>query len=100
LTTYRIVVDHRAELDVEDVLAWYEQERPGLGSRFLAEIRAAYARILDGPFKYQVLRSGVRHALLRVFPYSLFFVVDGDVIRVFAVLHARRSPSEWQRRID
>ena len=32
---------------------WYESEQPGLGLEFLDEVRAAFTRILEGPFKYQ-----------------------------------------------
>ena len=66
---------------------------------FLNEVRAAYARILDGPFKYQELRSGIRRALTRRFPYGIYFAVEGDLIVVIAVLDTARDPAEWQFRI-
>lgn len=56
-------------------------------------------RILDHPSGYQDLRSGVRRALTRRFPYSIYFSVEADVIVVLAVLHSARDPEEWQRRI-
>jgi plasmid stabilization system protein ParE len=49
-------------------------------------------------FGYQDLRLGIRRALLRRFPYAVYFAVDGDVVVVIAVLHASRDPAEWQRR--
>jgi plasmid stabilization system protein ParE len=72
-----------------ELFYWYEAEEPGLGIEFLDELRAAYDRIAEGPFKYQELRSGVRRALTRRFPYSIYFSVEGDVIVVLAVLHVR-----------
>ena len=53
----------------------------------------------DGPLKYSVLRSGVRRALARRFPYAIYFSVEDDVIVVLAVLHTARNPAEWQRRV-
>lgn len=99
MTEYRLVSEPRADLDIEAAFQWYEKEQPGLGSEFLDELRAAYDRIVEGPLKYQHLRSGVRRALLRRFPYAVYFAVEQTVIVVLAVLHASRDPAEWQRRI-
>lgn len=98
MSEYRLVSEPKADVDIEAAFEWYEKEQPGLGGEFLDELRATYHRIVDGPFKYQHLRSGIRRALLRRFPYAVYFAVEGTVIVVLAVLHARRDPEEWQRR--
>lgn len=98
VTEYRLISEPRADLDVEAAFDWYENERPGLGLEFLDELRAAYKRIAAGPLKYQDLRSGIRRALLKRFPYAVYFVVEDDVVVVLAVLRASRHPAEWQRR--
>jgi plasmid stabilization system protein ParE len=98
LTLYRIVSDARVDRDIGAVYAWYENEREGLGAELLAELRATYTRIVDGPLRYQVLRSDIRRAMLRRFPYAVYFAVEADSIIVVAVLHASRNPSAWQRR--
>ena len=51
-----------------------------------------------GPLDYQDLRAGIRRALLRRFPYAIYFAVENDTVLVVAVLHASRDPAEWQRR--
>jgi plasmid stabilization system protein ParE len=68
VTQFRLVAEPQADLDIESAFEWYENEKPGLGIEFLDELRRAYVRILDGPLKYQHLRSGIRRALLRRFP--------------------------------
>lgn len=98
MSEYRLVSEPKADLDIEAAFEWYEKEQPGLGGEFLDELRTTYHRIVDGPFKYQHLRSGIRRALLRRFPYAVYFAVEGTVIVVLAVLHASRDPAEWQRR--
>lgn len=95
---YRLVSEPRADLDVEATFEWYENEHPGLGLEFLAELRATYDRIGSNPLLYQVLRSGVRRALTRRFPYAVYFALEGDLAVVLAVLHASREPAQWQRR--
>ena len=98
MTRYALLTDPRADLDVEATARWYERQRPGLGLEFLGELRAAYTRIITGPLGYQSIGLGTRRALLRRFPYAVYFVVGDDVVTVVAVLHASRDPAEWQRR--
>ena len=98
MTEYRLLSEPGANHDIEVAFEWYENERRGLGAEFLDELRAAYDRIVEGPLKYQELRSGIQRALVRRFPYLVYFAIEGDVIVVVAVLHAGRDPAEWQRR--
>lgn len=96
---YAIEAAPAVEADVEAAFDWYEGEEPGLGFEFLEELRAAYDRILDHPFGYQDLRSGIRRTLTRRFPYAAYFSVEGEIIVIVAVLSTARDPAEWQRRI-
>ena len=99
MNQYRLEATPTVELEVEAAFEWYEGEEPGLGFEFVEELLAAYQRILDQPFGYQDLRSGIRRALTRRFPYAAFFSVEGETIVILAVLHTARDPEEWQRRI-
>jgi plasmid stabilization system protein ParE len=100
VTEYRIEAGPSVEADVEASFDWYEDEQIGLGFEFLDQLRAAYLRILDGPFKYVELRSGIRRALTKRFPYAIYFSIEGSIVVVLAVLHTARDPAEWQRRFE
>jgi plasmid stabilization system protein ParE len=96
---YRLEATPAVELDIEAAFEWYEREEAGLGFQFLDEVRAEYVRVVNHPLGYQDLRSGIRRALTRRFPYCIYFSVEADAIVVLAVLHSARDPEEWQRRI-
>jgi toxin ParE1/3/4 len=96
---YVIEAEPAVEVDIEAACDWFEGEEPGLGFEFLEELRAAYQRILDHPLGYQDLRSGIRRALTRRFPYAIYFSIEGKTIVILAVLSTARDPAEWQRRI-
>jgi toxin ParE1/3/4 len=98
VTEYRLVADSLADLDVAATFNWYENELAGLGREFVEELRATYDRVAAGPLRYEHLRSGIRRALVRRFPYAVYFAVEGEVIIVLAVLHVGRDPAEWQQR--
>ena len=100
MSRYRLLSDAAADADIEAAFEWYESEQPELGFEFLNEVRATYNRILDGPFKYQELRSGIRRALTRRFPYGVYFSVEDDhIVVIIAVLDTARDPAEWQFRV-
>lgn len=76
MKSYRLVSDVATDADIKAAFEWYESEQPGLGWEFLGEVRATYEYILDGPFKYQELQSGIRRALTRRFPYAIYYSVE------------------------
>ena len=65
MTEYRLVAEPKLDPDVEAAFDWHESQQSQLGLRFLTELRATYGRLLQGPFKYQELQSGIRRALPR-----------------------------------
>ena len=78
---------------------WYESERQGLGREFRAKIDAAVERMCANPEQFPVVFKNVRRALVRRFPYILFFVIEGDTLIVLACFHAKRNPRRWQERV-
>jgi toxin ParE1/3/4 len=74
----------------------YEDEAPGLGSRFLEEVEAALAFLSEFPEAAQEVDEGVRRLVLPRFPYSLLYRPLGEGrIRLLAVSHQSRRPEHW-----
>jgi plasmid stabilization system protein ParE len=93
-----LIVRREAERDIKKAFDWYEEQRSGLGGEFLGQIEAVFERIEDNPELYESVFKSVRRALVRRFPYSVYFLlVNGDPV-VIAVLHQRRSPVRWRGR--
>jgi plasmid stabilization system protein ParE len=94
------VVDVRpeAELDAFEAASWYAGEREGLGTEFLGELRATFARIEDGPERFPLVFQGFRRAILHRFPFGVFFIVEAETAIVLAITHLHRDPRVWQRR--
>jgi toxin ParE1/3/4 len=91
------LTDPAAE-DVIHASVTYELERPGLGFLFDEEVNAAIERIAQRPLQYPEISPAVRRALLRVFPYSVYFTIVDERVRDFAVLHQHRQPESWKGR--
>lgn len=95
---WRLDVSTEAELEIFEAALRYERERAGLGFRFEAQVNTVFARLLENPFQVPVIEQDVRRALVRDFPYGVFFTTEADLITVLAVLHLRRHPDTWKRR--
>ncbi len=54
-------------------------------------------RLEQAPLLYAEVIPKIRRTLLPRFPYGLFYVVQGDLVHVLAVLHNSRNPSRWPK---
>ena len=87
-----------AESDIADAVAWYDRQADGLGAEFIRALDASFASILRAPESYPVVHGEIRRALLRRFPYAVFYLLRDDAVIVIACLHGRRHPRRWQGR--
>lgn len=93
-----LVVRPEAEAELAEAFRWYEERVRGLGTEFLLAVDAAFHSILRNPQQYPQVYRTARRALLRRFPYAVFFVTEATRITVIAVFHAKRNPKRWQQR--
>jgi plasmid stabilization system protein ParE len=93
-----VLVRPAAAADLQDALDWYEKQSPGLGSAFREAIRDKLRDIADNPMRYQVVHRDTRRALLRRFPYALYYRVYPGIVVVVACMHGRRNPRRWKAR--
>ena len=84
-----------AEADFDSACRWYERIDQDLVSRFELETLATISRIKTFPYQFPVIRGITRRALLKRFPYSIFFDLNRDGPFVIAVVHQRRSETIW-----
>lgn len=96
--TYEVIVRPEAEREIQEAFDWYEERNEGLGLEFLRAADACLSTVQRNPAACPIVHEQVRRALLRKFPYALFYVVQEDTIVVLACFHAKRSPADWQRR--
>lgn len=94
-----VIVHPFAEADVREAAFRYENTRQGLGAEFALELDALYERIAQSPQQFPEIGDGARRALLRRFPYAIYFVTAKHATVVLAVLHQHRKPEAWRDRL-
>src|SRR6266849_3105118 len=95
-----IIFDPEARLEFEQGVAWYNDQRRGLGDRFEAEVNAVFRRILENPGRFRLVGRTTHQARVKTFEkYSVYFHVEPGFIGAVSVFHASRDPAELRRRI-
>ena len=92
---YELLLRGRAKADIRRAAKWYERQRKGLGRDFVAEVDAALGLIEANPEQYEVVHREIRHAVLRRFPYGVFYRIRSTKISVVAVMHLKRDDIPW-----
>ena len=68
-----VVTRPAAASEIETAYRWYEKEREGLGSEFLDAVEKIVKVIAENPERFPAIRNDIRRAVLRRFPYSIFY---------------------------
>ena len=96
--TLEILVSREAQADIAEAIAGFRDISPALAARFGVELERVYSNIVDYPQMYAAVYKKFRRALLRKFPYSVFYVVQESSILIIGVIHQSRDESTWKRR--
>ena len=94
----KLVVAPEAELDIAEAYVWYERRRIGLGEEFLEPVDACVGRYRQ-PEMYSLAHDVYRRALIRRFPYAVFYEFAESTVTVYSVFHTSRDQEKWRRRL-
>jgi len=97
--TYSLQILSEAADDIKEITLWYKDLSPELGRRFITELYKGFDRIVANPNAWFNIASRVKRHTLSHFPYFIIFQLHNDLIIVYAVIHARRNPKRWKKRI-
>lgn len=86
------VLKPEAAAEAEEAYFWYEGRNPGLGMDFLLSLDACLSRIQRHPQSATPVFGTMRRALLKRFPYGVFYLHDDPQVTVYSVFHASRDP--------
>jgi len=96
--TYIVRFRPEAEEDTENAARWYEEQKEGLGHRFLDQILETIQVITDQPALFPIVHRRIHRALIHKFPFGIYYRIEKDTIVVVAVMHGHRNPRQWQSR--
>ncbi len=91
----KVIFSELVKLELDDAVAYYELEHPGLGINFKSEVRKNIDRIVKFPFAASVEKGEIRKSLLYKFPYKIVYSIESDHIFIIALAHQHRKPDYW-----
>jgi plasmid stabilization system protein ParE len=94
-----LVIAPEAAADMDQAYAWYEAQRAGRGEDFLGRVDACIQAILRSPEMHALFHGNARRALVRKFPYAVFYEYTNHTVTVYCVFHTSQDPEKWRRRL-
>ncbi len=92
--------DPDAQAEYLEAIQYYEQQFSGLGAQFIADVEQSIGRMLAFPETWGRLTFNTRRTILEVFPYGIIYYFDGTEIYILAVMHLKRKPGYWMKRLQ
>jgi plasmid stabilization system protein ParE len=93
--------DPAAARDYNDARDYYYDQRPDLAVAFEADFHRAVDLIRAHPEGSPVVtEEGARKRLLRRFPYNVYYTIESEQIRIWAVAHEKQRPYYWHERLQ
>ena len=105
--TFRVELSEQAQRDVSAIYDWLRSQQAGdAGERWFRALRTAIGSLADVPVRCPLAAENrdasveLRQLLYgrRPHTYRILFAIEGDVVQVLHVRHARRRPAKIQPR--
>ncbi len=93
-----LIIAPEAQQDVDEAFNWYEDHRSGLGEEFLNCVDACIHFICRTPKLSPKIHMEFRRALVRRFPYAIFYEYVGGKVFVYSIFHTSQNPQKWRHR--
>ena len=88
-----------ALVEIDESYRWYENQRQGLGEELILFLEETIEKITRNPDFYPLVHKNVRRAIVRRFPYGIYYIIEKSKLVVIAVFHGSRNPKSWKNRV-
>lgn len=87
-----------AEYDIENGIYFYETQSKGLGRYFLDTILADIDSLLIYAGIHIKIR-GYYRLLSKRFPFAIYYKIENEIVKVYAILDCRQNPTWLEIRL-
>ena len=87
-----------AEAEIREAFLWYFERSPIAADAIRTEALEAIDLLETDALMWPEDEDQIRRYILRHFPYTVFYEIDGKTVTVLAVAHQRRKPRYWRER--
>jgi len=95
----RIEILESAREDLDLGRSFYEQQKTGLGDYFLDSLFSDIESLTLFAGVHPVHFERYHRLLSRRFPFAVYYQVEGDIVRIHAILDCRQNPDTGAQRL-
>ena len=95
---YALVFRPKVRDELDEAYRWYERQQQGLGDEFLDCIDLMLNQICSMPESYVIVYRDIRRAVIKRFPYAVYYRIVSSRVIVIAIFHSSRNPKSLQMR--
>ena len=89
-----------ARVEARSAASWYRERSREAARGFTAAVAEGLQSIRERPEAWPTWqRADIRRRVLPRYPYSIFYVIEGDMIVIVAVAHHKQRPGYWLPRV-
>ena len=88
-----------ARIEFKEAVDYYERQQAGLGDELIDEVFTAIERATHDPTSYESFDPGIYRIPVQKFDYNIYYVIEDNELVIASVMHNRRRPGYWKRRL-
>lgn len=100
MSSFQLRIHPFAELDIKHAKEWYNGKSDYLGDEFFTEVEKTISQLLHNPKQFPILTKNIRKAVVKRFPFCIFYIVGANTVDLYSVFHNSRNPQVWKKRIS
>ena len=85
--------------EIVDTLKWYRERSEGAEKSYLRQLNEALQHIRDAPLRFPRYTENTRRYVFPLFPYSVIYLIEENVIAIVALPHDKQKPGYWLERL-
>ena len=82
----------------DEAFDFYDGRKASLGTDFIARVQEVFDRIAMNPQQYPVALTDIRKAVVKRFPYCVYYRAGPTRVEIIAIFHTARDPAIWRGR--
>lgn len=94
---FTIVISPEAVTEINEIIAWYNLKKNGLGYTFRNNTKNAINNLKANHLNYQIRYSEFRCCPIKKFPYLIHFKIfeQEKKVVITTIKHTSRNPNIW-----
>ena len=96
--SYKIVIEPRAIIDIQDAVDYYDFKQVGLGAYFFLTLEEHIEVLSNNPL-FQIRYKDYRGLPIQKFPFIIFYFIDEEkkIVYILSVFNTSLNPKKYPK---